>query len=131
MFSERFHEIFTIMLYVMIFFAPILFAEMISENLGMYFLQDRAREFLDGASDGITVSEYVQLNRAATNTGYSLKVTVTMPDNFFSDRELVESIEENELEVVPGTLVEVYLESGRLFVYDSRMYDIFSEGGLP
>ncbi len=52
---------------------------------------------------------------------------MTTQDHFYTDEELREAVEGKELEIIPGTLVEVYMEKERIFLYDSKIYDVSSD----
>jgi hypothetical protein len=114
-------------LYLIIFLAPAFMSDIIMDNLDAYYVKDRASEFLADAGDGISLTDYILLNNIAAKNGYALKVNVTTLDHFYTDEELREAIEDEELEIVPGTLIEIYMEKERIFLYDSKIYSVSSD----
>jgi hypothetical protein len=119
----------TIALYVYIFVAPIFLAEKAFELLNSVYIEDRAKEFCVDCGDGISLTDYLVINKVAAEMGFTLEVNVTMPGYFYTDDELHTLLETKDLEIVPETLVEVYLENDKFFIYESEIY-IVKSGGL-
>lgn len=124
--SKRIHDLLTITLYVYIFLAPILLARSALNTLNAYHVKDRAKEFCADCGDGISLTDYLVMNKAAVELGYRLSVNVTRPGEFYTNDELIVFLEDKDMEIVPGTLVEVYLEKDKIFVYESETYIVES-----
>jgi hypothetical protein len=126
---DRVHEVITIALYLLIFISPVLVSKVVMRNLDAYYLEDRGKNFLDDASDGISSTDYLALSDIVVGLGYNLTVNVTTPDTFYTDAELREYLSSEDIEIIPGTLVEIYMESDEVFLYDSRIF-IHESGAL-
>ncbi len=125
--ADRIHEILTIILYVVIFISPVLIYERVEYNTNLHYANDRIDDFLEEAADGMTATEYLTLSSMSDALGFILTVNVTTPDTFYSDAEVREIFDEQkEIELVPNTLIEVYLENNKSFLYGSRIYTVMS-----
>ncbi len=124
---ERAHELLTLILYVIVFLAPVFISEAAMKNLNSYYLNDRMSEFLEEAGDGVTVTEYAALDKIVVEMGGRLVVSIDKFGEFYIGDELMSELERTgEIEIVPGTLIEVYIDIEDMFLYDSKLYYITS-----